>query len=337
MLLRLLKGTGPGVIFLIIIILISIWIRAFLVPLTGALSYYENDPMPLYGLLKLVLGNNQLLGVAFSFAMVSLMAFLLVNFNTSVFFINERTFLPAFIYILLGGFFPEYQGLNPVLPASLFLMLAIKRIMDGYRKAGIAYNFFDAGILIGIGSLFYANLIWFGLLVIIGIALLRTGNIVEIALSLLGLITPYLLAFGLDYVIGKDLWEVWATVKNNLFIRSDGYAFSRLTIVALIFTGMIVLVSIIYLLLHLNAKKIKSRQTFSLLIWGFLIAVAGYTFLPSASVEFIWLISIPVSYFLTHYFIFSRKKLVPEIFFSVFVALILLIQIWYLKDVLFYH
>ena len=60
-----------------------------------------------------------------SFLMVSLMAFLLVNFNTTVFFIHERTFLPALFYVLLGGFFPDHQLLNPVLPASIFLMLAI--------------------------------------------------------------------------------------------------------------------------------------------------------------------------------------------------------------------
>ena len=60
-------------------------------------------------------------------------------------------------------------------------MLAVIRIIDGYRKAGIANNFFDAGILISTGSLFYANLIWFGVLVIIGIALIRTVSISEIA------------------------------------------------------------------------------------------------------------------------------------------------------------
>ena len=75
--------------------------------------------------------------------------------------------------------------------------------MEAYRIQGIAYNFFDAGILIGIGSLFYANLIWFGLLVIIGIALLRTGNIKEIAISFIGLLTPYIMTFGIYYVLGK--------------------------------------------------------------------------------------------------------------------------------------
>ncbi len=103
--------------------------------------------------------------------MVSLMAFLLVNFNTTVFFIHERTFLPALIYILFGGFFPDHQLLNPVLPASIFLMLAVMRIMESYHITGTAYSYFDAGILISTGSLFYANLIWFGLIVIIGIAI----------------------------------------------------------------------------------------------------------------------------------------------------------------------
>ena len=43
----------------------------------------------------------------------------------------------------------------------------------------MAGNFFDAAILISTGSLFYANLIWFGLLVIIGIALIRTVDIIR--------------------------------------------------------------------------------------------------------------------------------------------------------------
>jgi hypothetical protein len=330
MLLRLFKGTGPGVIFLIVATLAAVWLSAFLIPRMDSIYQYDTDPMPLYALLQTLLGGSHLLGVLFSFSLVSLLSFLLVYFNTSVFFINERTFLPALIYILFGGLFPETQELNPVLPASVFLMIAIIRIMDGYRKPGTAYNFFDAGILISMGSLFYANLIWFGILVIIGIALLRTGNLVEIAISILGLITPYLLVFGVYYVIGKDLPVLLSLVGNNLFSRSAGYNFDRLTIVTLVFTGMIVLVSIVYLFMLLNAKKVKTRQTFSLLIWGFLISLAAYIVLPSVSVEIFWIMSIPVSYFLTHYFVFAKKKLVPEIFFSVLIILILLIQIFYI-------
>ncbi len=104
-------------------------------------------------------------------------------------------FFRLLMYILFSGFFPSLQTLNPVIPAAVFLMLAIRRIMDGYRKQGTAYNFFDAGILISTGSLFYGDLIWFGLLVIIGIVILRSVNLLELLTALLGLLTPYLIAF----------------------------------------------------------------------------------------------------------------------------------------------
>jgi uncharacterized membrane protein YuzA (DUF378 family) len=244
---------------------------------------------------------------------------------------NERTFLPALIYILLSGLFPQYQLLNPAIFAAFFLMLAIRRIMETYRVPGTAYNFFDAGILIGIGSLFYASLIWFGLLIIIGIALLRTWNIKEIAISVVGLATPYILTFGVYYVLGKDLNRLLSLLEYNLFSKTAIYAVTRLTAVALILIGLATLVAFIYLLKSMNTKKIKSRKTFSLLLWAFFISMAIYIILPSVSVEIVWLTGIPASYVLAHYFVFVKKKLVPEIFFSVLFILIVLIQIWYLK------
>jgi hypothetical protein len=331
MFLRFFKGTGPGVLFVIIVSLLAVWFNAFLNPLMDSVSRYETDPMPLYGLLKMAVGPNPLTGVVVSFLLVSGMTFLLVSFNTDVFFINERTFLPALIYILFSGFFPQYQLLNPVLPASLFLLLAIIRIMESYHKPGIAYNFFDAGILISTGSLFYADLIWFAVLVIIGIVLIRTGNPTEIATSILGLMTPWFLTFGIYYVIGKDLTALFQLFKDNLFGRSEGYVLPAFTLAALICTCIILLVSFAYLVRHMNTKKIKSRKTFSLLLFVFSISLIIFFVLPSVSYEIIWLISIPVCYFMAHYFALNRKKLISEIFFSMFFVFVLLIQILYLK------
>jgi hypothetical protein len=221
--------------------------------------------------------------------------------------------------------------MNPVLPASVFLMLSMYRIIDGFHKTGTAYNYFDAAILISTGSLFYANLIWFGLLVIIGIAIMRTGNLTEILISIIGLLTPYFLTFGLYYVIGKDLHALMRLIGDNLFTRSIYYPFPILTIVALIICGVLIIVSLIHLVKMMNTKKIKSRKTFSLLIWTFIISIVIYFAVPSVSIEITWLMGIPVSYFVAHYFVFVKKKLVPEILFALFIVLILFIQIWYLR------
>ena len=330
MLLRQFKGTGPGTISLIIVTLLLVWASAFIKLKEQFSLYFDLYPMPLYGILSSIIRTNPLPGIIFALSLVSLMAFLIVNLNTTLFFINKRTLLPALIYILLSGLFPQYQLLNPAIFGAIFLMLAVRRIMNTYRVQGTAYKFFDAGIFIGIGSLFYANIIWFGPLVIIGMSLLRTGNIKEIVLSVIGFITPYVLTFGIYYLLGYDLKDLWSLIEYNLFEKQDSYVFTSITIVALTIIGLVTLISIFHLLILLNTKKIRSRKTFYLLIWLFLIAILIYIILPSVSVEIIWIISIPVSYFLSHYFEFVRKKLVSEIFFSVLFIIILGIQIWYL-------
>jgi len=330
MLLKLFKGISPGVIFLIALTLGALWISAFLNPQMPAPAVYETSPMPLYGIIKQVTGNNLLGGVIFSFLAVTILIFLLVSFNTSVFFINERTFLPALFYIQFSALFPQQQIMNPVIPASIFLMITLMRIMKAYRKQGTAFNFFDAGILISIGSLFYINILWFGLLLIIGIALLRTGNIKEIAISILGLLTPYILTIGLYYVLGKDIGAFLADINYNLFGKTSGYSFSKLTIIVVILTGIILLISTAFLLMRMSSKKIKSRKTFYLLLWALFISLVLYTLLPSVSVEIIWITSIPASYILAHYFAFVRGKIIPEIMFSGMFVLIILLQAFYI-------
>jgi hypothetical protein len=331
MLLRIFRGTSPGVVFLIILTLFSVWISSFIRYDIDSLHLIKSDKMPLYALLQQIAGRSYW-SLILSLLMVSFIAFLLVNFNTSLFFINERTFLPALIFILFLGLFPACQYMNPVIPASIFLMLSVKRIMDGYRKPGIAYNFFDAALLIGTGSLFYANLIWFWLLVLIGIALLRTGNVREIALSVIGLITPYLITIGIYYVLGKDLLSLLFLIEENLFGVADSCVFDRLTIVVLIYVGVLVMISILYLVMSLRTKKIKTRQTFSLLLWVFIISLTIYIILPSVSIELVYLAGLPVSYFMTHYFLFVKKRIVPELFFTFYFVLILLIQVLYIID-----
>ena len=330
MILKFFKGTSPGVILMIALTFIAVWMSAFMHPDSGMQDYSSEHHMPLYGILLNILGPGHLASTILSFSIAVILLFLIINFNTTIFFINERTFLPALLYILMVVIFPEYQMLNPAIPAALLFMIALKRIMAGYHKQGIAYNFFDAGILISTGSLFYANLIWFGVIIIIGIVLLRAVSFYEIAVSVLGLITPYLITFGLYYVLGYNLDSMTSLIYDNLFSDAVPYIFLRLTIVTLIFVTLIILISIGFIIMLQNTKKIKSRKTFSLLIWIFVITLAVYLSIPSVSVEMIWISGIPISYFLSHYFIFSKKKLVAEIFFTVIFVLVMLIQSLYI-------
>jgi hypothetical protein len=327
MLLRKFRETGPDVIILIFIVLLLTWTGAYLHPHLPAFQGFDVKPMPLFSLLMSVTDFSPLFSVIVASLLVLLIAFLLVNFNTSAFFISERNFLPALIYILLSGYFPQYQILNPVLPAALFLILGIRRIIESYKVQGTAFSFFDAGMLISIGSLFYASLIWFGLLLIIGMAILRTGSIKEIIISILGLAAPVFIVYGFLYVRGKDMGSMQSVVSYNLFTKSANYSIPVLTMVVLIISGIIVLISVTHLLSAINSKKIKSRKTFILFLWTFFIIAGIYFLLDPVSVEILWLAAIPPSYFISHYFVFSRRKMSPEIMMAILFIVAFLLQV----------
>ncbi|MFN8240449.1 MAG: DUF6427 family protein [Bacteroidales bacterium] len=328
MLVRLFRGTTPGIVVLIVLIGLASWLGA----LTGkhesiSSSGSVTGTMPLYYLLVDALGTNGFPGVFLSFLLVLLTGLLLVNFNTSIFFINERTFLPSLFYFLLTGFFTSTQSFNPVLPAALLLMLAFWRIVDSYRKQETAYNFFDAAFLIGTSTLFYANMIWFAILPFIGIALLRTGNIKEIFLALLGLLAPFTLVTGFYYVTGRDLMGLYETFRGNLFNSIDAHSFTKLEIASLVLLGLMTLTGLVLLFSGMGNMKIKSRKTFSLLIWSFLISIVVYAAVPGASVEIVYILILPLSYIFTYFFLFMKRKVVAEVAMWLLLAIIAIQQI----------
>jgi len=95
---------------------------------------------------------------------------------------------------------------------------------------------------------------------------------------------------------------------NLIYPDQRFYPLPRLTVVALIFIVALILVSLVQLMQTHELKKIKSRKTFSLMIWTLLISITVYFALPSASVELVWLISIPVSLFPDSLFCICKKR-----------------------------
>jgi len=141
------------------------------------------------------------------------------------------------------------------------------------------------------------------------------------------LATPAFVLYGFFYVTGKDMNSMWDAVTYNLFTKDVDFSFSGLNIAVLIISGFVIFISLAQLLSAINAKKIKSRKTFVLLFWTLLIIAAEYFIFKSVSVEIFWLAAIPPTYFLSHYFVFSRKKIVPEIMLSVLFILAAVVQI----------
>jgi hypothetical protein len=326
MLLRKFRENGPDVLFLIFVLMVFTWMGAFLHPVMPSAEGSDDMPMPLFKILLGITGFSPFISIFSAFLIMLLMAFLVVNFNTNAFFISERTFLPALVYVVITGMNPQYQLMNPALPAAPFLILAIRKIMDSYKVQGTAYSFYDAGILIATGSLFYAGMIWFGILLIVAILVIRPFSIREIVISLAGLLTPLFIFTGFYYVLGYDMDYLRSAVNYNLFAGEAVTHLPLLNIIVLLIAGAVVLVSVSHLLGALKEKRIKSRKTFTLLFWTFFISAGTFVAFKPVSLEIFWIASIPLTYFLCHYFVFSRKKKITGMLFTLLLILVIVIQ-----------
>lgn len=326
MILKFYRGHDPGTILIIIITGLLVWFRPLLHPVSPE-YFYDSSPMPLFNLLTQLLGDRPFAGTLVSFILVIITGLYLVNFNTRIFFINERTFLPAAIFIILTGFLPLIQTFNPVYPCLLLLLFAVDRIISSYRKQGIAYNFFDASMMIGVASLIYFNFIWFFVVVVAGIALLRTASLREFSLALIGLITPYIILIAWYYLAGKNIEEVAETILNNITGNSPAYLFSPVQVVLSLLNGLIIIVSLVHLWSVFNTKKVRSRKTFSLLIWVLVTSVISYLVVPAVSLEMITVFLVPASYILTHYMVFKRNKKIANVTFAILFISVLVLQL----------
>ena len=313
MLLRIYRGIGPGTVIVIIITLILVWLKAFLNPVQADL-YYNTNPAPLYSLIYGFFEIRPKLGILFSMLLVLIIGTYMVNFNTRLFFINERTFLPASLYVLFSGFISSIQILNPVLPASLMLIIAIDRLIVSYRKPGIAYNLFDSSLIIGLAALLYTNIIWFYLLIIAGISLFRSFNLRELLLSLAGIFTPYIVLFSFYYLSGRDLAGLGNYLLDSLITDVPDFYWSPAFIVVSSINLFILIISLMQLLSIYNTKKVRSRKIFTLFTFMLLLTVIIYFAVPSASVELMYVFLLPLVYILTHYLVMMRNKKIANRF-----------------------
>ncbi|MFC2080685.1 hypothetical protein ACFLR8_00570 [Bacteroidota bacterium] len=296
-----------------------LWLKYFILPQSVNIAF-EPNPMPFYHWIAILFENQLFLGKIVTLSLLIFSALWLSRINTKFIILQQRTNLPAFIYILLVSSYLPLQQINPAVFASIFMVLSMEILFDTYKKEGLTREFFMAAFLVSIASLFYARAAFLMLVVWSALALLRTMYWREWVFTLLGFISPYIFLFSWYYLSGQDLAENWEKIRFNfVHDRETGY----LNIYYLIFYGYLLLVVLLAsrkILGTYQGMKIYMRKFFSLNFSIFVFILAVFLIIYSRAIEMIYFIALPLSYALAYFFINIRSKLVGEIIFSLLLA-----------------
>ncbi|MHC1730712.1 MAG: DUF6427 family protein [Bacteroidales bacterium] len=324
---RFFRGSGAGPVSVMILAALALWAEYFISPPQLPVAS-DSIPMPLWGLLSGPLYASPLLSVILSFLFVLAVVIVMVRFNTSIFFIPRRSFLPGLLYLMLFSVFHSEMVLNTALPASLLILAGIWRMISSYRVNGMTFNFFDAALLISSAGLIYAGSVWFILLVFIGALVLRSPDARELTLAFIGALLPWVLMYAVWYITGGDPGDLTEIIRHNLFDRAPSVYWSRTLIILLIILGISFLASLIYLARELPTYKIRSRKTFELFIWTLVISAAAFILVPAVSAEIMAVASLPIAFILANHLAFTRRTVVAEILFWLTAVMIAVSRIW---------
>ena len=329
MLLRFFRSTSIQMLVFIQIAGLLLWFHTFIKSNTITF-FFDRYPMPSYKLIAEIFPSTSVFGSLLTFILVLAQAALLVRLNTRFIFINNRTYLPAIIYIFITAFIPELQRLNPVIFSGFFMLLALELMFNAHRKEREAYEFFTASILVSLGSTFYPFLIFFLPVIWGGLLILRPFYWREWVYSILGFILPWFFVFCYYYLVHNDPNKIFTEVLHIFEVNYTFRTYSNLVYAFGIFVLILIVISSQFILKSFVGKKILSRKAFSLFLLMFLNTVLVYFLVKQASIELLFLAAIPVSYLLGHYFAFLRSIKWGNFYIIVLIALLVSIHIKYL-------
>jgi len=312
--LRWISKSGTFIQFIIFTILLAVlWFPAFVSPRLPVITPQDG---PFYSLIAGGLINSPLLSVSMALLLVILQAFLLFYVYRSNGFFGRDNMLPAIILMLAYSWNSDYQTLHALLPATLFVIIALNSIMQMYGQHAAYQQLFIASFTTGIAALFYLPLAYLLLMLWFTLITYRVSSWREYAVSIIGFVLPFI------YYVS---WLFWSDNLPDGLIRLSASVYhlvipERISLVNTIWLSVSAFMLIVSMIAVLNAMsdKLISLRRRSWVLFNFSFTALLATLLtgwPIMSANYIFVI--PLSFFIT-----GSVKLIKRPFWFEMLALV---------------
>ncbi len=322
MLLKTFRKSNLILLILTPIILALLWIPAFINP---HLLVNISHQMPIYeGMIILTNENPLVLNIIAYFLLVAL-AFLIVRINERFLFVRIRTDFPALLLVLIASGTTTLNGMHPALLSLIFIFFALENSFAIYNSEKSITKSFNAGVLIGLATITYLFASVYLLGFWIALAVLKQFKIREVLASAVGFFVPLFFA-GSIYYLNGSLDNLLIDIKTIIQNKID-YSFSDYQMIYWIILGFFLVISTIFTLKIHEEQSISSRKNISILSVFMLFTVAAFLMTRASGIELYYFISIPITVFLSKYFVLSRYSWLKEAFFITFLLANVMVHI----------
>ena len=260
-----------------------------------------------------------------NFGLVMLIVFILLKTNAEFDIVDNRNFLPGYLFMFIVYAFPRLHLCHPIYFAAIFFVLTLRSLIASVSKKRITTDLFNAGFFLSVGSIFYLPLVLFFILIPIAAILVRKQLLFrELIASFIGYILPWLLVFAI-YFIFFDLNELYSMWQNSFEATNAIYLDNKYY---LIYLGIIVVLTIIssaYMLFQYDREKVNTRN-YNKILFIYFVGLMFSIALPQVTYEVIVMAAIPLVFLIANYLTNMKSRFWQELFFAVIIAVTVIMQ-----------
>jgi len=308
------------------LILMVMWV--FVLP-KPEISNTENAfPLFLYAFQEL--RDQRVLMIGVSLAMIVLQAFFLTTVINRQGVLRDSTHLPALLYVVLMSCFPEQLSFNPLLFANFFIIIFLNSIFNFFRSDTAVYEVFDAGLFIGIASLFYWPCLFLFPLIWAGLFVLRPFAWQEWIASFVGVFLPFLFFGSILYWFNMLSFNSLKAILEPFYKVQFSTAYNGTYIILFIILLVILIASLFRFSQDLNTfAKVRTRKFLAIIVWFFLFAGLSYLVSVKRTMISLSFLAIPLSVIISNYFLSLKNQLLAELVFLLLLSAVIYNQVLY--------
>jgi hypothetical protein len=312
---------------LFLLIASGIWLYRLLKPVPVGFYQGENQMAlfwPVFNFLNEIPYALEISG----FLMFILAAFLVQRISFEFGFYKSKTLLPGTLFLLIAGGLNQFTELHPVSFALFFLLIAISQLFGLFDQRKPYGQLFNANLLLGIGSLFYLNLLTLlPAFIIAGKILGRETRWREPVISVMGALLPWLFTLSIYYLADNQI-VLLDIVARNIFTPNNRIAGNLIFMVYAGFLLFITVLGSMNIILKYDENKVSIRQYYLVFFLLFVSSIFSLFLIPAVSTDVLMLSAVPLTFLITNLLLSSNKNLWGELVIYTLATAIVLLQMF---------
>lgn len=312
---------------LLIFYILLLRFSVFLAPFQWEPSGHGVFSELVYGLI----GSQTLVAHGTAIVLVLIQAFLVNLIAINGRLANEVNLFPGLFYVWISCCIPDFLYLSPVLMGSTFFLMSVHELFDTYKNPACADRLFNAGLWMGVASLFYFPFAFFLLFLLAGLNILRAFNLQEVLMIGLGMFLPYLLTALYFFWVGAPgrFWDI--QFSRNLSFWEFGGGMGWEAAIKLLIFGILIVFVLFNNGFYLIKKNIQVQKKISILYWALVAAVISVPFQTNVNLEHLLMLAPALGILLSFTFTSMKPQWAESIhFLMVVVALAMQFVPWQL-------